>query len=287
MPVVLYGVFAAFCWSIHDIFARNLAARTGPFRMAAWVMAFGGVVLTAVMLAKGITWDMPRNGVLLAYLAGLAYGLGVGSLFRAFSLGPVSLVAPLTATYPVLVFFWAVIMGLAPTALQLAATAMAIGGSILVAKGGGGDGGFAAIERTRITPFLLFCLLCAIGLAASVVAGQLAAPEIGEIEAAWIARPLALAVLLPFLAGAKPMAPLDFRQWRGIAAMAVLDVAGIVAVNAAGRLPGKEFAAVGISAYGAIAVLLARLVLKESVKALQWLGIAFIVAGVGLLSAPA
>jgi uncharacterized membrane protein len=66
--------------------------------------------------------------------------------------------------------------------------------------------------------------------------------------------------------------------------MGILDVLGLVAVNASGHLPAKEFAAIGISAYGAIAVALARVVLQESVTPLQWLGIAMITVGVAALA---
>ena len=66
--------------------------------------------------------------------------------------------------------------------------------------------------------------------------------------------------------------------------MGALDVAGVVAINASGHLPAKEFAAVGISAYGAIAVILAMLVLKEKVSGGQWLGIGLIAGGVATLS---
>ena len=67
-------------------------------------------------------------------------------------------------------------------------------------------------------------------------------------------------------------------------AMALLDVFGVIAVNASGHLPGKEFAAIGISSYGAIAVVLAMLILKEKVSAGQWLGILMIATGVATLS---
>ena len=67
-------------------------------------------------------------------------------------------------------------------------------------------------------------------------------------------------------------------------AMALLDVFGVIAVNASGHQPGKEFAAIGISSYGAMAVVLAMLILKEKVSAGQWAGILMIAAGVATLS---
>jgi drug/metabolite transporter (DMT)-like permease len=78
--------------------------------------------------------------------------------------------------------------------------------------------------------------------------------------------------------------PLALRHWAAILVMGGLDVLGVIAVNASGHLPGKEFAAIGISAYGAIGVVLAMALLKEKVSAGQWLGIALITGGVATLS---
>ena len=72
--------------------------------------------------------------------------------------------------------------------------------------------------------------------------------------------------------------------WAGILMMASLDVAAVASINYMGRLPGKEFGAMGISAYGAISVLLAMIILKEKVTIWQWAGIAMIVVGVAVLS---
>jgi uncharacterized membrane protein len=66
--------------------------------------------------------------------------------------------------------------------------------------------------------------------------------------------------------------------------IAALDVLAVVAVIAAGRLPGREFAAIGVSSYGAIAVVFAMIFLREKVSWDQWIGIVLIVAGVATLS---
>ena len=125
MISVLLGVCAALSWSIHDILARSLAARIGPFRMAALVMVAGGVLLSGhAVTSETLSTARPAT-LLLAASLGLAYGFGVAGLFKAFSLGPVTVVAPLTAAYPILVVLWGIFHGLAPTPLQWAAAAVA------------------------------------------------------------------------------------------------------------------------------------------------------------------
>ena len=284
MLSVAFGVFAALSWSVHDLFARRMALRVGPFRMAALVMIAGAVLLTAYVLYHGTVWTASRAGLIQSLALGLAYGIGVGGLFKAFSLGPISLVGPVTAGYPVLVVLWGITNGLQPSGLQWLAVAATLIGAIIVARSGPTDGGINAVTPGKLPVLMLFCALASLGYATSIILGQTAALSVGEVEAAWLSRPTALLTILPFMAR-EPRAPrLAGRHWFGIAAMGALDVMGLVAVNASGRLPGREFAAIGISAYGAIAVVLAMLVLKEKVSGGQWTGIALIVAGVATLS---
>ena len=63
-----------------------------------------------------------------------------------------------------------------------------------------------------------------------------------------------------------------------------LNVDGVIAVNASAHFPGKEFAGIGISAYGALSVIMAMIFLKEKVSPGQWAGLAMIVLGVATLS---
>ena len=284
MLAVLFGTFAAFSWSLHDLVARSFAARIGAFRMAALVMVAGGILLTGVVWWRGSIWQASWQGILEGLLLGLAYGFGTGGLFKAFSLAPISLVGPVTAGYPVLVVLWGVVNGLIPTPLQWAAIAAAMLGAAIVARSGAEDGGINAVEPGKVPTLLLFCLISMLGYASAVVLGQTAALSVGEIEATWLSRATALVTILPFMVSERRPAALQARHWLGIFAMGGLDVLGVIAVNASGHLPGKEFAAVGISAYGALAVILAMIVLREKVSMGQWSGIILIVGGVATLS---
>jgi drug/metabolite transporter (DMT)-like permease len=284
MLAVLLGVFAALCWSFHDLIARSMAARIGAFRMAALVMIAGGVLLSFYILYDGRIWQASWQGLMSGFVLGLAYGLGVGGLFKAFSLGPISLVGPLTAGYPVLTVLWGVFNGLEPSLLQWASVAAALAGAIIVARSGTEDGGINAVEPGKMPTLLLFALISVLGYSFSIVLGQKAAVTVGEIEATWLSRATALLTILPFMIAEGNRAPISRRQWIGIFVMGALDVLGVIAINASGHLPGKEFAGIGISAYGAISVILAIIFLKEKVSGGQWLGLGLIVAGVAAMS---
>jgi drug/metabolite transporter (DMT)-like permease len=284
MLAVLFGVFAAVCWSVHDLVARSMAAQIGAFRMAALVIISGGILLSFYVIYDGTLWSASWPQLMSGLLLGISYGFAVGGLFKAFSLGPISLVGPITAGYPVLAVLWGVFNGLEPSLLQWSAVAATMIGAVIVARSGTEDGGFNAVEPGKMPTLLFFALMAVLGYAASIVLGQKAAVTVGEIEATWLSRITALLVLLPFMLGEGKTTPLTQRNWAGIFVMGGLDVLGVIAINASGHLPGKDFAGIGVSAYGAVAVILAMIFLKEQVSKGQWLGIGMIVAGVATLS---
>lgn len=284
MLAVLFGVFAALCWSVHDLLARMLAAQIGAFRMAALVMVSGWILLSFYVFHDGTIWTASGEQLMSGFMLGLAYGFGVGGLFKAFSLGPISLVGPITAGYPVLAVLWGVFNGLEPTPLQWGCVVTTLIGAIIVARSGTADGGINAVEPGKMPTLLLFAGMAVLGYSSSIVLGQQAAVTVGEIEATWLSRATALVVILPFMLSERKFSPLTGAHWRGIFIMGGLDVLGVIAINASGHLPGKEFAGVGISAYGALSVILAMFFLKEKVSPGQWVGLALIVGAVATMA---
>ena len=243
MIAVLFGVFAALCWSIHDVIARSIAGAVGGFRTAAWVMVSGFVLLSAYVLWEGSVWQATGPAIFSGLLLGFAYGFGVGGLFKAFSLGPVSLVGPITAGYPVLAVLWGVFNGLEPTLLQWTCVGATLLGAIIVARSGEPDGGINAVEPGKMPALLFFAVMAVLGYSSSIVLGQQAAVSVGEVDATWLSRPVALLVLLPFAFFDGKRSVLSRNQWIAIFVMGGLDVLGVIAVNASGHFPGKEFAA--------------------------------------------
>jgi drug/metabolite transporter (DMT)-like permease len=284
MIAVLFGVFAALCWSIHDVIARSIAGAVGGFRTAAWVMVSGFVLLSAYVMWEGSVWHATGPAIFSGLLLGFAYGFGVGGLFKAFSLGPVSLVGPITAGYPVLAVLWGVFNGLEPTLVQWGCVGATLLGAIIVARSGEPDGGINAVEPGKMPALLFFAVMAVLGYSSSIVLGQQAAVTVGEVDATWLSRPVALLVLLPFAFFDGKRGALSRNQWIAIFVMGGLDVLGVIAVNASGHFPGKEFAGIGISAYAAISVIMAMIFLKEKVSPGQWVGLIMIVGAVATMS---
>jgi drug/metabolite transporter (DMT)-like permease len=286
LTAVLLGVFAAISWAILDVIARNFAARIGPFRITLWAFIVAGAILTVYFAVKGLPRVSP-NGLMLSLIMGVAYAMGVGMLFKAFSLGPISIVGPITQCYAVLVIGWGLLHGLEPTPLQWLAFPAIFLGIILVARFAPNEGEASAVSDGDWGKLFLCCGLSAIGFASAAVLSQAAAPIVGEVETVWISRLTAALTVLPFLGTERHLAIRGSWQWIAIIAVGILDAAGIAAIAAAGHLPGKEFAVVASSSYGAFGVALAALVLKERVAPLQWAGVLAIVVSIAALGWPA
>ena len=94
MPIVLAGM-AATVFGVSD-FMGGTAARRVPSAVVAMLAQLAGllalglilVVLPATVLPSALGWGL---------LAGLAGGIGVPLLYRGLAVGPMNVVAPLTA----------------------------------------------------------------------------------------------------------------------------------------------------------------------------------------------
>lgn len=287
MIALSFGIFAALCWSLHDLVARRYSAGIGPFRMAFLVMVVGAVALLAPVLWNGTIQNAGRDGIVTAAIMGLVYAAAVAALFKAFSLAPVSVVGPFTAGYPALVVLWNVINGLMPGPLQWLALLLTMGGALVVARSGSRDGGLNAVVPGKVWLVVLASVVASVSFAATVVLGQKAALTLGEFETTFVSRFPAALVLLPFaLADQRRELAISPGGWLGVVLMALFDVVAVSAINAAGFFPGAAYSSMGISLYGGLSVFLAMIFLKESVSAGQWLGVAMIVAGIALLGYP-
>lgn len=287
MLALSFGLTAALCWSVHDSIARFHAARMGPFRMAFLVCVLGALIMLPIVLWRGQIWQAEATALGYALALGGVYAFALGGLLKAFSLAPVSIVGPTTAVYPALVVIWGLFNGLSPTIVEWSGVAIVLTGAVIVGAASGEGGGLKDIAPGQIIPAIAAILAANLGFSASVVLGQTAAVSMGEAETTFVSRFPAALLLLPFMiADTRRNAGLSMTGLLAVAAMAALDVAAVTAVNAAGHYPNREFAAMGVSAYGALAVLLAMIFLREKVAKGQWFGIALIAMGILMLGWP-
>ncbi len=287
MIALLLGLVAALCWSVHDLVARVYAPSIGPFRVAFWVVVSGAVLLAAIILWRGRIWGADWHSISLALAMGVVYAAALGGLLKAFSLAPVSIVGPFTAGYPALIVLWGFLHGLSPSVPQWLAVILIILGAVIVGRAGPSDGGLAAVPKGKVPTVIISSVVAVLGFAAAVVLGQAATPGLGEYETTFLSRMPAAAILaLLMLKEVSAVKVLSSKQWLAATSMGAMDVIAVTSINVSAFYPGRELGAMAISSYGALATLLAMIFLKERVALGQWLGIAMIVAGVGILGWP-
>lgn len=280
MLALSLGIAAAFAWAVHDLLVRKLSQGAALLPMMLAVLAAGSVALLFPALLLADWSGVGAAGLAVAALAGFAYALGMGGLYKALSVAPVRLVAPILGAYPMLSLGIAAAQGRAIAPLEWAAVAAIVLGIAVVAVTGREENA----GHGPVLPALLWAGMGAAGFASTFALGQEAARLMGDLPATLISRLVTLG-LIAVLAIALRAPLLPPRGQRGtLAAMGVLDALALGLVLASGSLPHPEYASVASALFGVLTILLAWRLLAEAVRPLQWAGIATVFAGIAVLS---
>ena len=285
MNPALWGSLSALSLGSSDFAARFSTRAMGANVVYLAVLGIGSLILTfwvflsdvPLVFALGSSWLLVISGVSTALMSML--------LYTGLARGPVSVVAPIVASNPVLVILFWVALGAQPTVVQWLAMCGTILGALLVARSGRvlEDRGTSDGRAFRIT--LWIAGAACVTHAVMVVAGQAAVPVYGEVQTLWVGRLIGLLfMVLVFVARRKlPRVPLQW--WPLLIGQGCLDAGGYLFLFAGSHGEGREIAAVTGSAFGAVTVLLAWIVLREKINRWQWFGVALVFASIATLSA--
>lgn len=280
MLALSLGIAAAFAWAVHDLLVRKLSQGAALLPMMLAVLAAGSLALLVPALTLADWSGVGAAGLGVAALAGFAYALGMGGLYKALSVAPVRLVAPILGAYPMLSLGIAAAQGRVIAPLEWAAVAAIVLGIAVVALTGREE----SAGNGPVLPALCWAGLGAVGFASTFALGQEAARLMGDLPAILISRLITLALIAALALSLRaPLLPP--RSQRGtLAAMGVLDALALGLVLASGSLPHPEYAAVASALFGVLTILLAWRLLAEAVRPVQWAGIATVFAGIAVLS---
>ena len=291
---ILLGLATALCWGSADLFARFAARRIGAFRTMLYMQACGFFLMTLVMrqlggwghLLDGSGWRPWAWGA----LAGALNTISTLALYRSFEIGKLSIVAPISASYPVLTMLLSASTGERLTPARLIGLLSTIGGVVLVARGEKVADDANPIDRetqpakARLgVGWAIVSALC-FGVMFWLL-GLRVVPALGSAPSVWIIR-LTSAV-------GTAVAMLIFRQSlaapaRGdapwILGVALLDTSAYVFNNFGMVREQTSVVSVLASLYGAVTVALAAIFLRERISRPQWVGIAAIFIGILLIS---
>jgi drug/metabolite transporter (DMT)-like permease len=282
MLALICGLTAACAWAVHDLLVRKIGQEAPILPMMLAVLAAGTValVLPTALIAEWQMMTGPAYGFSAA--AGLAYVLGMGGLYRAFSLAPVRIVAPILGSFPMISLGFAAIGGKAVSGIELAAVLAIVSGIAIVALAGRAEEG--AGHSTRIGEAMLWSVAGTVGFATTFWLAQEGARQGDEMASIAVTRLVALAAVFAIVLAARAPWRAPKGTGRSLAVMGVLDAIAISLVTISGRLPNPEYAAISSSLFGVLTILLAWKILKEAVLPAQWLGIVTVFAGIAALS---
>ncbi|WP_299297043.1 DMT family transporter [uncultured Tateyamaria sp.] len=278
MGALTLGLIAALCWGVHDTLVRYISQRVGVFQSLFPVLVSGCIATTGLALILG-AGGLAGNAGLYAAASGVIFGLTGAAFYRALAIGPVRVVAPIVAAFPILSVGWAVMNGQEVTVLQWGAVLIVVAGCGFVAATSKDEDGAGAQPAA-----IMWSVLAAVGFSVSFAMGQLSVEGGAEMTAIAAARVGAVAVvgLLAVVLRQPVMPPASALPI--LVVMGVLDAIAIGAVMLAGSFAYPAFASVAASTFGVLTIILAAVFLREAVARIQWVGILIVFAAIGYLA---
>jgi len=296
---IFFGLLAAFAWAGADFFARQVARRIGAYRAFVLMQCVGLILLSLYLsfardphaTSLAALWAATRRDWRWALAAGLLNIAASLSLYRAFAVGKLALVTPISASYPALTVVLALASGERLKTTAGCGIGIVLAGVILavVPRGNLANSASAAWRArsgTAMERGVGWALAAALGFGVLFwVLGFRVTGALGGVLPVWVIR-LMGATLLLTLALRRRRQPVLPRGgiWPPLVGSALLDTTAFVS-NTLGLTTGHvSVVTVLASLFGAMAVLLAWLFLGERLSGRQWLGIVMILAGVALVS---
>lgn len=277
MTAILLALAAAASWGVSDFLGGLTSRRLSLPTVMAITTPLGLVAIGILVAVRG---DPPpgTSFVLWGAATGVLGAIGITALYQGMTVGQMGVVAPISATAPLVPIVFGLARGERPSSLQSVGIACALVGMILTSR-----------ERDtktgrRIAAGAVFGLVSALGFGFSLVTLDKAA-DADPYWATFVVRGASsVAVLAVVLALRKPVrAPRPF--WPALAAIAVLDVGGTVFFSVSTTKGLISVVSALIAFVPVFVVLQARLFLHEHLARIQVAGAAIAIAGVAFISA--
>ena len=139
MGTVVLALCAAALWGTGDFFGGLAARRASVLTVLFWSQLAGLAGLVVWTAASGSA--RPGAGSLFAAGAGVAGVVGLGCLYRGLAVGAMGIVAPISATSPIVPLVVDLARGRSPAPVQWVGIVFAIAGIVLVSRDPGGGHG--------------------------------------------------------------------------------------------------------------------------------------------------
>src|SRR6267378_5169056 len=190
---ILLGVLTALTWGGSDFLARFATERMGTLRTLLYMQFIGFILLTLALpwlggwghLADGSGWHPWAWGV----LAGCVNAVSTLGLYRSFEIGKMAVVAPLSASYPVLTVTLSLLSGERLSAARATGIVCTMLGVLLVAGGerAPDESDTEAVRRSGKGIAWALCSAVGFGLLFWLL-GARVIPRVGAPQTVWMIR---------------------------------------------------------------------------------------------------
>jgi drug/metabolite transporter (DMT)-like permease len=287
---IALGALTAVSWGSADFLARFATRSIGSIR-ALLGMQFWGAIFVTILLFFSHDWGHLFD---LSGWQPWAWGILAGSintfamlaLYRAFEIGKLSLVGPVSASYPALTVILSLLSGEHLSRFRVAGIVAALTGVLLVASGEKSSA-TQGEQKSNNTRGVAWAIVAAAGFGVLFwLLGIRMIPRTGALATVWLIRVTGAVLTFAFVLAQKIPLPIKNRRTSAqVYTMGFFDTAAFALSNLGMRLEQVAVVSVLGSLYGAVTVALAAIFLKERIAPLQWTGIAAIFLGVGLMNA--
>jgi drug/metabolite transporter (DMT)-like permease len=275
VAAVVLALCAAALWGTGDFFGGLATRRVSVLTVLFWSQLVGLVGLVAWTSASGST--RPGTGLWLALAAGVAGVTGLGCLYRGMAVGAMGIVAPISATSPIVPLVVDLLRGRSPTAVQWAGIALALAGIVLVSREPGGSHGPVAAG-------VGLALIAALSFGLFIVGLGEAAQESAPWAAA-TARLGSVAAVVLALAWSRTVPRVSARLLPLIVAVGVFDSGANALIALAATHGSIGIVGVLSALYPITTILLARTVLHERLGTTRTVGGLIALGGAALIAA--
>jgi drug/metabolite transporter (DMT)-like permease len=276
VTAIALALGASLAWGAADFGGGLLTRRFPVVAVAVVSQATGFVALAVVAVVSGAAID--GDGFALGLVAGVGGGLGLAAFYRALAVGTVSVVAPVAACGAVLPLVLSLAAGDDPRAVALVGAVVALGGAVLASFEE-----HAAEEPGRRDAVML-AAVAAVLLGLFVFFLGRASQHGGALSALVGARTGSLSLLAVWALTTRVEVRFG-RDTAAVAGVGLLDVAA----NALFALASREGLLAIVSVLGSLypvpTVVLAHVVLRERISAVQRAGVAVALVGVAMVAA--
>src|SRR5882762_10045591 len=287
---ILLGLLTALTWGGADFIARFATHRIGALRSMFYMQLIGFLLLTISLpalggwghLADGSGWQPWAWG----FLAGSFNAMSGLALYRAFEIGKMAVVAPLSASYPALTLLLSWMTGERLSMVRIAGIICTLAGVMIVAGGEKTPDQNDAEAVRRSGRGIGWAMFSAVGFAVLFwLLGVHVIPRVGAIQTVWMIRLTSTALIAGTILVSKQSARLPRGEVRWmVLGMGIFDTGAFVLSNVGMKMAQVAVISVLGSLYGAVTVGLAAFFLREHVSRWQWIGIATIFLGIFLIS---